>query len=89
MPDFRFNVHGFDISNEQYPPGHILPNNMKLSIADALVTPPEELQGAFDIVHIAQFAVVRPLHDDPAAAIEHAMALLSTVPPILEPWCSC
>lgn len=77
---FKFDVHGFDISNEQYPPSHILPDNLKLSIADALVTPPEELHGTFDIVHVAQFACVRPLHEDPGAAIDHVLALLSTAP---------
>ncbi|KAK4445612.1 hypothetical protein QBC34DRAFT_441631 [Podospora aff. communis PSN243] len=73
---FKFDVHGFDISDEQFPPSHILPSNLKLGIADALVTPPEELRGTFDIVHVAQFACVRPLHEDPGAAIDHALALL-------------
>lgn len=76
MDGFNFDVHGFDISDEQYPPSHILPDNLKLSIADALVAPPEELHGKFDIVHVAQFACVRPLHEDPGAAIDHALALL-------------
>ena len=74
----KFKVHGFDISDEQFPSPHILPNNVQLSVGDALRGVPEELHGCFDIVHIAHFAGVRALGDDPSPAIEHALALLST-----------
>jgi len=74
----KFRVHGFDISDEQFPPAHILPDNVQLSVGDALGDAPEELRGCFDIVHIAHFAGVRALGDDPSPAIEHALALLST-----------
>lgn len=77
MPGIRFNVHGFDISDDQFPSGNILPSNCQLSLGDAVVAPPEALRGTFDIVHVSQFACVRPLHEDPGATIEHAMALLS------------
>lgn len=74
----KFRVHGFDISDEQFPPAHILPNNAQLSVGDALADVPEELRGTFDIVHIAHFAGVRALGDDPSPVIRHALALLST-----------
>jgi len=84
MPGIRFNVHGFDISDDQFPSDNILPGNCRLSLGDAVVPPPEALRGTFDIVHVSQFACVRPLHEDPGATIEHAMALLSEFP--RDPW---
>jgi len=76
----RFRVHGFDISDEQFPPAHILPDNLKLSVADALGSVPENLRGSFDIVHIAHFAGVRALGEDPGPVIQYALALLSNYP---------
>jgi SAM-dependent methyltransferase len=72
----RFSVHGFDISDEQLPPAHILPENVRLSVGDALADVPDELHGTFDIVHVAHFAGVRALGDDPGPVIRHALALL-------------
>ncbi|KAK3349645.1 hypothetical protein B0T25DRAFT_247331 [Lasiosphaeria hispida] len=72
----KFSVHGFDISDEQFPPGHVLPENVQLSVSDALSVPPESLHGTFDIVHVAHFAGVRALGEDPAPVIDHALALL-------------
>ncbi|KAK5659856.1 hypothetical protein OQA88_13319 [Cercophora sp. LCS_1] len=72
----KFKVHGFDISDEQFPPAHILPDNVQLSVADALGDVPDSLRGRFDIVHVAHFAGVRALGDDPSPVIKHALALL-------------
>ncbi|KAK3326662.1 hypothetical protein B0H66DRAFT_551472 [Apodospora peruviana] len=72
----KFNVHGFDISDDQFPPDYLLPSNCLLSVSDALATPLEELHSTFDIVHIAHFACVRALGEDPSPVIAHALALL-------------
>lgn len=73
----QFKVHGFDISHDQFPPTHVLPSNCQLSVSDALATPPAEFHGTFDVVHIAHFACVRALGEDPSPVIDHALALLS------------
>ncbi|KAK3395165.1 hypothetical protein B0H63DRAFT_462758 [Podospora didyma] len=72
----KINVHGFDISDEQFPPFNILPINCQFSVSDALATPLSALHGTFDIVHIAHFACVRALGEDPSPVINHALALL-------------
>ncbi|KAK0629351.1 S-adenosyl-L-methionine-dependent methyltransferase [Bombardia bombarda] len=72
----KFNVHGFDISDDQFPPRHLLPQNVQFSVSDALAPPPGALHGTFDIVHIAHFACVRALGEDPSPAMKHAIALL-------------
>ncbi|KAK3342012.1 hypothetical protein B0T25DRAFT_357112 [Lasiosphaeria hispida] len=74
--EVKFKVHGFDISDAQFPPAHALPAGVQLSVADALAPPAEELCGAFDFVHVAQFAGVRALGEDPSPVMDHAMALL-------------
>ncbi|KAK0719232.1 hypothetical protein B0H67DRAFT_149115 [Lasiosphaeris hirsuta] len=74
--EVKFKVHGFDISDEQFPPAHALPAGVQLSVADALAAPAEYLCGTFDLVHIAHFAGVRALGEDPSPAMDHAMALL-------------
>ncbi len=71
------NVHGFDISDDQFLPDFLLPDNCTLSVSDALSDPPAVFRGTFDVVHIAHFACVRALGEDPSPAIKHAMALLS------------
>ncbi|KAK1833724.1 S-adenosyl-L-methionine-dependent methyltransferase [Podospora conica] len=72
----KFRVHGFDISDEQFPPSYILPDNVQLSVGDALAQVPDQLHGSFDIVHVAHFAGVRALGEDPSPVLEHAVALL-------------
>jgi hypothetical protein len=75
--NLNITVHGFDISDDQFAPEFLWPENCKFSTSDALAEPPSQLHGQYDIVHIRLFACVRTLGDDPSAVMSHAMKLLS------------
>ncbi|GCB22418.1 hypothetical protein AAWM_05303 [Aspergillus awamori] len=49
-------LHGFDISGEQYPPKHMWPRNVNLALLDALKDVPPALVGQYDVVHIRMWA---------------------------------
>ena len=69
-------LHGFDISDEQYPPACSRPNNVQLFVSDVQQGPPEHLQNTYDLVHVRLFLGVVKM-DDPSKIIDHAMKLLS------------
>ncbi|RDK48228.1 hypothetical protein M752DRAFT_288672 [Aspergillus phoenicis ATCC 13157] len=43
-------LHGFDISEEQYPPKHMWPGNVNLALLDALKDVPPALVGQYDVL---------------------------------------
>ncbi|GLA41611.1 hypothetical protein AnigIFM63309_009704 [Aspergillus niger] len=49
-------LHGFDISGEQYPPKHMWPRNVNLALLDAFMDVPPALVGQYDVVHIRMWA---------------------------------
>lgn len=51
-------MEGSDISAEQFPAKEYLPANVSFRLLDAFQEIPDELQGAFDVVHIRAFALV-------------------------------
>ncbi|GAQ41452.1 hypothetical protein AKAW_05593 [Aspergillus niger] len=49
-------LHGFDISEEQYPPKHMWPENVSLALLDAFRDVPPTLVGQYDVVHVRMWA---------------------------------
>ncbi|GLA65381.1 hypothetical protein AtubIFM54640_007133 [Aspergillus tubingensis] len=49
-------LHGFDISEAQYPPKHMWPRNVKLALLDAFKDVPPTLVGQYDVVHVRMWA---------------------------------
>ncbi|RAH60898.1 hypothetical protein BO85DRAFT_435230 [Aspergillus piperis CBS 112811] len=49
-------LHGFDISEAQYPPKHMWPRNVKLELLDAFKNVPPTLVGQYDVVHVRMWA---------------------------------
>ncbi|RDA85562.1 hypothetical protein CP532_3322 [Ophiocordyceps camponoti-leonardi (nom. inval.)] len=45
-------LHGYDISDSLFPPRSSWPENMSLTLLDALEDPPESLVGQYDVVHL-------------------------------------
>lgn len=69
-------LHGFDISEEQYPPKHMWPGNVNLALLDALKDVPPALVGQYDVVHIRMWASnIRDGNTRPL--ISHLQELLS------------
>ncbi|KAJ5773340.1 Major facilitator superfamily domain general substrate transporter [Penicillium paradoxum] len=56
LPNKSAYLHGFDISSDQYPPGHEIPRlgqkPIQLSVHNALHSFPPEHHGRYDLVHI-------------------------------------
>ena len=69
-------VHGFDVSDEQFSPSYNI-KNMTLSVHDAFEPFPSEFVGQFDIVHVRFFLC---LVNDAVAPVlvENLATLLST-----------
>ncbi|QLI68163.1 N-methyltransferase tcpN [Metarhizium brunneum] len=49
-------LHGYDISDKQFPPSQMLPQNVSLKQLDSLGDVPTELQGRYDVVHLRMWA---------------------------------
>ncbi|KAJ5086211.1 hypothetical protein N7532_010982 [Penicillium argentinense] len=68
-------LHGFDISNSQYPPKELWPKNVSLGLLDSLSDPPMSLAGQYDMVHLRMWA--SNLRDsDTSSLIRHVKCLL-------------
>ncbi|KAJ5766036.1 uncharacterized protein N7511_003652 [Penicillium nucicola] len=68
-------LHGYDISNDQYPSKNLWPKNVKLGVLDSLIDPPESLEGIYDVVHLRMWA--SNLHNnDTLGIINHFKKLL-------------
>lgn len=69
-------LHGFDISEAQYPPKHMWPRNVKLELLDAFKNVPPTLVGQYDVVHVRMWASnIRDGNTGPL--ISHLQQLLS------------
>jgi SAM-dependent methyltransferase len=67
---------GFDISSDQFPHPHSLPDNVTLGVLDATKPPPLDLCGKYDVVHVRLLISVVD-NDDPGPVISHCLNLLS------------
>ena len=70
-------LHGFDISDAQFPVPEYLPSNVKLYKQDSLKEPPPYLQGHYDVVHLRLF-MSSILQGKPEPLMFHVSKLLST-----------
>lgn len=71
-------LHGFDISSEQYIAAGFLPSNVSLRILDIFKDIPEEYVGKYDIVHARLLVqVVNQLGGDPLPVLKNLIKLLS------------
>ena len=71
-------VHGFDVSDEQFSPSYNI-KNLTLSVHDAFEPFPQQFVGHFDIVHVRFFLCL--VNDAVAPAlVENLATLLSTYP---------
>lgn len=69
-------LHGFDISDDQFPSKELWPKNFKLSLLNSLHDPPASLVGQYDVVHLRM--LVSNLRDrDTSGIISHVKQLLS------------
>jgi hypothetical protein len=69
-------LHGYDLSNNQFPPKHLWPENVTLGILDSLTDPPSHLIGQYDVVHLRMWAS-NLKGNDTAPVLEHVRKLLS------------
>ncbi|KAE8150518.1 S-adenosyl-L-methionine-dependent methyltransferase [Aspergillus avenaceus] len=49
-------LHGFDISQDQFPSRALWPPNVSLRVLNSLVDPPPSLAGRYDVVHVRMWA---------------------------------
>ncbi|KAJ5094349.1 hypothetical protein N7456_010210 [Penicillium angulare] len=49
-------LHGFDLSENQYPSPELWPENVSLALLDAFDEPPPSLVGQYDVVHLRMWA---------------------------------
>ncbi|KAJ5959111.1 uncharacterized protein N7479_006261 [Penicillium vulpinum] len=49
-------IHGFDISDSQFPSKELWPRNITLGLLNSLVDPPSSLHGQYDVVHLRMWA---------------------------------
>ncbi|KAF5855631.1 hypothetical protein ETB97_008854 [Aspergillus alliaceus] len=49
-------LHGYDISDRQYPPKDLWPPNVALGLMDSLTDPPPSLKCQYDVVHLRMWA---------------------------------
>ncbi|KAF1359019.1 S-adenosyl-L-methionine-dependent methyltransferase [Lizonia empirigonia] len=69
-------IHGFDISSEQYPAQGFLPNNVRLGFLDILKEIPAEHVEKYDIVHARLLVqVVNQAGGDPRPVIKNLLRL--------------
>lgn len=69
-------LFGFDISNAQFPPKKLWPQNVSLGVLNSLAKPPPSLAGQFDVVHLRMWAS-NLRGKDTSILISHAKSLLS------------
>ncbi|KAI1299486.1 hypothetical protein F5Y03DRAFT_408816 [Xylaria venustula] len=71
-----FQLNGFDINEANFPPGVFLPDSVRLSKLNILSQSlPEEVIGAFDVVHVRAFSSII-LNNDTKALLSACLALL-------------
>lgn len=70
-------LHGFDISGDQYPPEEWLPRNVSLHEHDAFLPFAPEFLGSFDVVNLRFFITLLD-GDNVRLLIRNLKSLLST-----------
>ncbi|KAJ5114214.1 hypothetical protein N7456_002748 [Penicillium angulare] len=68
-------LHGFDISDNQYPSKELWPKNVSLGLLNSLIDPPAHLVGQYDVVHLRMW-VPNIRGNDTSALIQHVKSLL-------------
>ena len=69
-------LDGYDISSAQFPPKEWCPENVNLQTLDAFDTPPQNLVGTYDVVHLGTlFFIIR--NENPSPLLANVMQLLS------------
>lgn len=71
-------LYGFDISDAQFPPKALWPQNVSLDVLDSLNEAPASLAGQFDVIHLRMWAS-NLLGKDPSLLISHVKRLLSMI----------
>lgn len=74
--DPSMELHGFDISADQYPPTGKLAGNIKLHLSDAKKGFEEEFHGKFDIVNIRLLSAAMNTEKDWRDVAQNTLALL-------------
>ncbi|KAK8007317.1 Secreted hydrolase-like protein [Apiospora arundinis] len=49
-------LHGYDISDEQFPAADLWPHNVELGVLDSLADPPAFLKAKYDVIHLRMWA---------------------------------
>jgi len=49
-------LHGYDISDQQFPAADIWPQNVELGVLDSLADPPAFLKAKYDVIHLRMWA---------------------------------
>lgn len=69
-------LHGYDISEAQFPHKNWVPGNVRLRQLDALSPIPEELVETYDVVHIS-LVVIIVRDDNPIPLLDNLLRMLS------------
>ena len=69
-------LHGFDISHDQFPLKELWPQNVTLGLLNSLSEPPEAFSGQYDVVHLRMWAS-NLRESDTSSLINHVKKLLS------------
>ncbi|KAK9772557.1 putative Methyltransferase domain-containing protein [Seiridium cardinale] len=71
----NFQLDGYDVNPINFPPAHLLPAYLQFKELDVVAPFPEELVGAYDVVHIRALVSIVP-NDDPSHILNQALSLL-------------
>lgn len=71
-------LHGFDISGDQFPLKELWPQNVSLGLLNSLTEPPEALFEQYDVVHLRMWAS-NLRQSDTLSLINHVKTLLSMI----------
>ena len=74
-------LHGYDISDDQFPSRKFWPRNVMLGLLDSLADPPPQLVGQYDVVHLRMWAS-NLKGNDTRPVMEHVKKLLSKSSPL-------
>lgn len=69
-------LHGYDISDGQFPPREFWPWNVRLGVLDSLTSPPPALLNLYDVVHVRMWAS-NLKNNDIGPLVQHIKLLLS------------
>ncbi|KAJ5345235.1 hypothetical protein N7452_003239 [Penicillium brevicompactum] len=69
-------LHGFDISGDQFPLKELWPQNVTLGLLNSFSEPPEAFSGQYDVVHLRMWAS-NLRESDTSSLVNHVKNLLS------------